>query len=272
MKNHLRVLSLALFTLPVCLNAATAQDMKQADQSAQEQNERSAELIPAGTIVPVTLNSNLRSDKSESGDAITATIMQDVPLGAGNTLRAGSKVTGHVIEAVTPGRGSDESRISFQFDRIHFGNETVPITASLRALASVMEVDAVLVPKSGGTEDYSGNWSLTQIGGDQVSYGQGGPVTLGSQAVATYTSPGVSAGGILPQALWLFSANAFGTYGFGHLQIARTGLTEPADEVTLTSNRKVLKVGKGSAMLLRVDSSKSEDAKARTTVSPAMAQ
>jgi hypothetical protein len=40
----------------------------------------------------------------------------------------------------------------------------------------------------------------------------------------------------------------------------------------LTSNRKVLKVGKGSAMLLRVDSSKSEDAKARTTVSPAMAQ
>ncbi|MGA6986983.1 MAG: hypothetical protein WBZ01_13090 [Terriglobales bacterium] len=261
MKSHLRVLSLALFTLPVCLNAATAQDMKQSYQSAQEQNERSAELIPAGTIVPVTLNSNLRSDKSETGAAITATIMQDVPLGAGNTLRAGSKVTGHVIEAVTPGRGSDGSRISFQFDQIHFGNETVPITASLRALASVMEVYAVQVPKSGGTEDYSGYWSSDRIGGDQVSYGLG-----------TYTSQGVSAGGMLPQALWLFSANAFGTYGFGNLQIAHTGLTEPADEVTLTSNRKVLKVGKGSAMLLRVDSSRSEDAKARTTISPAMAQ
>jgi hypothetical protein len=272
MKNHLRVISLALFTLPVCLNAATANDLKQAYQPAQEQNERSAELIPAGTIVPVTLNSSLRSDKSESGAAITATVMQDVPLVGGNTLRAGSKVTGHVIEAVTPGRGSDESRISFQFDRIHLGNQTVPITANLRALASVMEVDAAQVPKSGGAEDFSGDWSLVQIGGDQVSYGHGGPVMLGSRVVGKYTSQGVLTGDTHPQALWLFSANASGTYGFGDVQIAHSGLTEPADEVTLTSNRKVLKVGKGSAMLLRVDASKSEDAKARTTVSPAMAQ
>jgi hypothetical protein len=265
MKNHLRVLSLALYTLPVCLNAATAQDLKQAYQPAQEQNERSAELIPAGTIVPVTLNSTLRSDKSESGATITATVMQNVPLGAGNTLRAGSKVTGHVIEAVTPGRGSDESRVTFQFDRIHFGNQTVPITANLKALASVMEVDATQVPKSGGIEDYSGNWSLVPIGGDQVLYGQGSPGMQGFQT-------GVLAGDTRPQALWLFSANASGTYGFGDVQIAHSGLTEPADEVTLTSNRKVLKVGKGSAMLLRVDASKSEDATARTTVSPAMAQ
>jgi len=254
-----------LCTLPVCLNAATAQDMKQAYQPAQEQNARSAELIPAGTVVPVTLNSSLRSDKSQSGAAITATTMQDVPLGAGNTLRAGSKVTGHVIEAVTPGRGSDESKISFQFDQIHFGSQTVPITANLRALASVMEVDAAQVPKSGGEEDYSGSWSVVPIGGDQVSYGQGGPVMQGFQA-------GVLAGDTRPQALWLFSADASGTYGFGDLQIAQSGRTEPGGEVTLTSNRKVLKVGKGSAMLLRVDASKPEGAQARSTVSPAMAQ
>ncbi|MGB8918757.1 MAG: hypothetical protein WCC89_18025, partial [Candidatus Sulfotelmatobacter sp.] len=163
MKNHLKTLGLALCMLPIYLHAGTGEDVNQTYQ----------EPIPAGTILPVTLNSNLRSDKSASGAAITATLMVDVPLAAGKTLRAGSQLTGHVIEAVTPGRGSDEAKISFQFDDVRLQNRMIPITANLRALASVMEVDAAQVPKSGGAEDYSSNWNLVQIGGDQVSYGRG---------------------------------------------------------------------------------------------------
>jgi hypothetical protein len=267
MKNNLRMLSLALCMLPMYLHAGTEQDTKPAYQPAQEQNARSVEPIPAGTMIPVSLNSTLRSDKSASGAAITATVMQNVPLGAGKTLRAGSKVTGHVVEAITPGKGSDESRISFQFDQVRFGNRTVPITANLKALASVTEVDDAQVPKSGGIEDYSGSSSLVQIGGDQVSYGQGGPVMLGSKVVGEYTSRGVLSGDTRPQALWLFSANASGAYGFGDLQIIHSERTEPAGEVTLTSNRNVLKVGKGSAMLLRVDGSGPEPAQVRPSLS-----
>jgi hypothetical protein len=204
--------------------------------------------------------------------------MQDVPLGKGETLRKGSKVTGHVVEAITPGKGSDESKISFQFDRVRLGSLTVPITATLRAVASRSEVFAA-TPKPTSTE-YADN--QIEIGGDQISYGEGGPVMVGSQVVGKYTSQGVLAnvdqesgtpGGAMigddvrPQAFWLFSVNARGAYGFGDLTILRSGSTSPLGEVTLASNRKAVKVAKGSAMLLRVDGSGPEEAQAHTAVS-----
>jgi hypothetical protein len=65
MKNNLRMLGLALCMLPMSLVAETGEDVKQDYQ--QEKNARSAERIPAGSIIPVSLNSTLRSDKSGSG-------------------------------------------------------------------------------------------------------------------------------------------------------------------------------------------------------------
>ena len=274
MKNNLKMLGLALCMLPMYLHAGTGQDLKQADQPAQEQNAQS-ESIPAGTIIPVILNSTLRSDKSGSGDAITATIMQDVPLGTGETLRAGSKVAGHVVAAINPGKGSDEPRISFQFDQVRLGNRTIPITANLRAVASRTAVLAA-TPQLTSSE-YADN--QVQIGGDQISYGNDGQVMVGSQVVGKYTSQGVLAYGGQdlgtpcrgmiddndnPQAFWFFSVNACGAYGFGDLTILHSGRTEPLGEVTLTSNGKLVKVGKGSAMLLRVDDSRPEETQART--------
>src|SRR5208282_1032603 len=177
--------------------------------------------IPAGTILPVSLNSTLRSDKSGSGAAIIATVMQDVPLGKGETLRKGSKVTGHVVEAITPGKGSDESKISFQFDQLQLENQTIPITTTLRAVASR---SAVLAATPELTSSENADYTI-EIGGDQISYGEGEPVMAGSQVVGKYTSQGVLAnieqdsgtstggaivGDALPQAFWLFSVNARG--------------------------------------------------------------
>jgi hypothetical protein len=266
MKNTLKMLGLALCMLPMYLHAGTGQ------------NTRSTERIPAGTILPVSLNSALRSDKGGSGATIIATVMQDVPLGRGETLRKGSKVTGHVVEAITPGNGSDESKISFQFDQVRFGNQPLQITATLRAIASRTAVLAA-TPTKPSIDDPD---EEVEIGGDQISYGEGGPVMVGSQVVGRYTSQGVLAnvdqdsgapsGGMIdddarPQAFWLFSVNARGAYGFGDLTILQSGRTEPLGEVTLASNRKAVKVDKGSAMLLRVDGSGPEEAQARTTPS-----
>ena len=275
MRNNLRMLGLALCMLPMYLQAATGQDLKPAYQPAQGQTTRSAEPIPAGTILPVSLNTALRSDKSGSGTTIIATVMQDVPLGKGETLRKGSKVTGHVVEAVTPGKGSDESKISFQFDQLQLGNQTIPLTTNLRAVASRSAVLAATPELT--SPDYVDE--QIQIGGDQISYGEGGPVMVGGQVVGKYTSQGVLAnvdqnsgapsGGMIEdnarqQAFWLFSVNARGAYGFGDLTILQSGRTEPLGEVTLASNRKAVRVDKGSAMLLRVDGSGPESAQART--------
>jgi hypothetical protein len=254
MKNNLRMLSLAWCMLPMCLHAGTGEDFKQTYQAA--------ELIPAGTVLPITLNSTLRSDKSESGATITATVMQDVPLGAGKTLRRGSKVTGHVVETITPGEGSDESKISFQFDGLRFENRTVPITSNLRALASFMEVDAAQVPTTGEDGVSEAGWSLVKIGGDQMRISPDVGAECGGGNHANHTA----------QAFWLFSPDACGAYGFGEVQISRSGRTPPVGEVTLTSNGKAVKVGRGSAMLLRVDGSGPEEALDRTTRSRGTAQ
>jgi hypothetical protein len=276
MKNHLRMFGLALCMLP--MPAGTAQDLKPVYEPAQGQNTRSAEPVPAGTILPISLNTALRSDQSGSGTTIMATVMQDVPLGQGEILRKGSTLTGHVVEAITPGKGSDESRISFQFDQVRYGNLTIPITTTLRAIASRSAVSAA-TPELTSSE-YADN--TVEIGGDQISYGEGEPVLVGSQVVGKYTSQGVLAivdqdsgtptGGMIdgdarPQAFWLFSVNARGAYGFRDLTILQSGRTEPLGEVTLASNLKTLKVDKGSAMLLRVDGSGPEEAQARTTAS-----
>jgi len=275
MRNNLRMLGLALCVLPMYMQAATGQDLKPVYQSAQGQNTRSADPIPAGTILPVSLNTALRSDKSGSGTTIIATVMQDVPLGKGETLRKGSKVTGHVVEAIAPGKGSDESKISFQFDQLQLGNQTIPLTTNLRAVASRSAVLAATPELT--SPDYVDE--QIQIGGDQISYGEGGPVMVGEQVVGKYTSQGVLAnvdqnsgapsGGMIEdnarqQAFWLFSVNARGAYGFGDLTILQSGRTEPLGEVTLASNRKAVRVDKGSAMLLRVDGSGPESLQART--------
>ena len=275
MRNNLRMLGLALCVLPMYMQAATGQDLKPVYQSAQGQNTRSAEPIPAGTILPVSLNTALRSDKSGSGTTIIATVMQDVPLGKGETLRKGSKVTGHVVEAIAPGKGSDESKISFQFDQLQLGNQTIPLTTNLRAVASRSAVLAATPELT--SPDYVDE--QIQIGGDQISYGEGGPVMVGEQVVGKYTSQGVlvnvdqnsgaPSGGMIEdnarqQAFWLFSVNALGAYGFGDLTILQSGRTEPLGEVTLASNRKAVRVDKGSAMLLRVDGSGPESLQART--------
>jgi hypothetical protein len=279
MKNNLRMVGLVLCSLPMCLHARIGQGLKPASQPSQGQNTRSAEPIPAGTIIPVSLNSSLRSDKTGSGTTVTATVMQDVPLGSGEMLRRGSKLTGHVVDTIPSGIGSDEARISFRFERVQLGDRTVPITTNLRAVASHHAVlEASPQPSSSEVTD-----SEVEIGGDQISYGEGGPVMVGSQVVGKYTSHGVLANidqnlatpcGVTfdsnarPQAFWLFSVNACGSYGFGDLEILQSGRTEPLGEVTLASNRKVVKVDQGSAMLLRVDGSGHEDAQAQTTLSP----
>jgi hypothetical protein len=272
------MLGLTLCVLPMYLQAATGQDLKPVYQPAQGQSTRSAEPIPAGTILPVRLNTALRSDKIGSGTTIIATVMQDVALGKGETLRKGSKITGHVVEAITPGKGSDESKISFQFDQLQLRSQTIPLSTSLRAVASTSAVLAATPELT--SPDYADN--QIQIGGDQISYGEDVPVMVGSQIVGKYTSQGVLAnvnqdsgtpsGGTIednarPQAFWLFSVNARGAYGFRDLTILQSGRTEPLGEVTLASNRKAVKVEKGSAMLLRVEGSGPESVQARTIAS-----
>lgn len=229
-------------------------------------------LIPSGTILPVHLNSTLSSSKCKPGQIITGRLMQNVPLASGAKIRAGSKLIGHIVE-VTPATNGSQARISLQFDKLSSSNQTTSITTNLRAIAGFSEVRDAETPTSapGEGDDF---YSLTtvQVGGDVV-YGVGGPVTTADDSSHFVGREGVDGvlgqvrakegtrcrgpidGNNSPQALWVFSSDACGTYGLEHLSIAHAGRTDPAGVIVLASNNGKLKVSAGAGLLLRVTAS-----------------
>ena len=226
--------------------------------------------IPVGTILPIRLNSTISTAKSKPGELITGRIMQDVPLPQSGKIRAGSKLIGHIVE-VTPAMGNVNARISLQFDKLISSNQTLSLTTNLRAIAGFMDVAEAKIPPIGpGEGDVYGWLTTVQIGGDVV-YGHGGMVYspgYSNGAVGKSVDGGVLAhvtagqgtscrgpidGNDSPQALWVFSSNACGTYGLPHVNISHFGRNNPVGVIELSSDTSKVDVPSGAGMLLRVD-------------------
>ena len=63
---------------------------------------------------------------------------------------------------------------------------------------------------------------------------------------------GAIEGNDTPQALWVFSSDACGTYGLEHIRIAHAGRTDPTAVIVLTSDSGNIKIAGGAGMLLRI--------------------
>ncbi len=230
-----------------------------------------AQEIPAGTIVPVMLRTTLDARKTRVGQKIEARVMQDVPLSAQTRIRAGARLIGHVVEVTRPSATSG-SRIVMSFDRLKIDRTEVPVTTSLRSLASMMEVFEAQLPTN-AIDDYGttpSDWVTVQIGGDVVYRGAGivmfdsqvlGKATIGGDVTAKLIASreggcrGAVADNDREQALWLFSPSACGAYGFEDLKIAHAGRQDPVGDIILTSDKNVHVPG-GSGLLLRVTTSR----------------
>lgn len=229
--------------------------------------------IPPGTILPIRLNSTISSAKSKRGQVITGRIMQDVPLSSRVRIRAGTKVTGHIVERI-PASSGTQARISLQFDRIVSSRQTTSITTNLRAIAGFMRIAEAQIPPTAPGESDVYRWLTTvQVGGDVV-YGEGGPVTSGDnpdQIVGKKVNDGVLGqtkaregtecrgaidGNDRPQALWVFSSDACGTYGLDLISVAHAGRTDPVGVIVLASDSGNFKIVGGAGMLLRVNANR----------------
>jgi hypothetical protein len=222
--------------------------------------------IPVGTVLPVQLNSSLRSDKARVGEQISARIMQDVPLPDGRKIHAGAKVIGHIVSA-SPAVNGMMADLSFRFDMLAMGKQRVAMMTNLRALATMMDVSEAQIPESrpdrGTSED---EWTTDQIGGEVVY--RGGVVAHGSNVVGNSvlgsgvlvhlsSRPGTKCRGDLAgndqmQALWVFSSDACGLYDLPNLNLSHAGRTDPVGQITLHSNKGKVTIRGGSGMLLRV--------------------
>jgi hypothetical protein len=221
--------------------------------------------VPPGTILPVRLNESLSSSKSQPGQRIIARIMQDVPLANGGRIREGSKVIGHVVGVSSPADGNGD-KVSLQFDKLVSSGRTIPIRTNLRAVAGFMAVMEAETPTDGPV---SSPIATTQVGGD-TAYTGGGDVTSRNTVVVgksvndgvlgqlhTGSRQGKECRGAVddnnsPQAMWVFSSDACGTYGLSEIRVAHAGKTQPVGVIVLVSEKGQLKLPGGAGMLLRV--------------------
>lgn len=233
---------------------------------AQAQDTATAAAVPPGTILPVRLNSSLSSSKTKPGQIITARIMQDVPLANGEKIREGSKVIGHVVDVSSPAN-ADTEQISLHFDALISSGRIIPIRTILRAVAGFVAVMQAGVPTDGPV---SLPIATTQVGGD-TAFTSGGQVDTADGAVVGKSvndgvldqarpdnrqgrdCPGVVGSNKSPQAMWVFSSDACGTYGLSNVRIEHAGKTEPLGVIVLTSEKGELKLPSDAGMLLRVE-------------------
>jgi hypothetical protein len=226
--------------------------------------------IPPGTMIPVVLNHSLDTKKSKPGQVVTADVMQEIPLDKGAKIKAGARVIGEVV-AVTPASGASSATMTLRFDRIKTGGQVAIIRTDLRALASPLDVSHAERPNPGDDKLPPWFWTTEQIGGDMV-YRGGGPVASGVKTVGTpvpggvlarvTSSPGDSCqpGNDRPQALWVFSHDVCGVYGF-EAEITHASRTNSVGRIVITSKEGNLKFRAGTGLLLQVigDGSQTSD-------------
>ncbi len=228
-----------------------------------------AQRIPAGTTLPVMLNSPLDTKKNKPGEKVSARIMQDIPLPDGTRIPAGTGIVGHILQ-VNRSTATSGSRLVLKFDQLVMHGHFISLTTSLRVIASMMDVYEAQIPTN-AWDDYGtsyNDWNTVQVGGDAVYRGNGqviaadnqvlGRATIGGDVTAKLTAVpdrgcrGAIHGNDRAQALWIFSTSACGAYGFRDLKIAHAGRSDPIGEIVLESSSNV-QVSGGSGLLLRVD-------------------
>ena len=221
--------------------------------------------VPPGTILPVRLDGTLDIGSLHPQERIEARIGQEVPLPNKEKISLRSQV----FATVTSVNKSDDGTVSvsLKFDQLENKNQSLAITASLRALASYQAVRNAQMSLTGADAGTPTGWATTvQIGGD-IRFGDGGKVrnrqkqTVGKGVIGgvlVHIAPNAAAGceGADPannrlQATWVFSADACGVYDLKNVKIAHDGGSDPMGVVTLEFAKEDMKLESGAGFLLR---------------------
>ena len=87
-------------------------------------------VLPAGTALPLVLETEVASDTSQVGDPVVAALADDVSVAGRVILPAGTRVAGRVTVATQSGRVKGRARLAIEFDEVHDGGSSYRIDAT----------------------------------------------------------------------------------------------------------------------------------------------
>lgn len=112
--------------------------------------------IPAGTTLPIVLDSYIASDSSRIEDTVRAKTRSAIRVGGDVAIPAGSTLVGHVTSVQRSGRVKGRARIAVRFDQLIVAGTgervTISTSAFARQAAATKARDArtIGIPAAGG--------------------------------------------------------------------------------------------------------------------------
>jgi hypothetical protein len=112
--------------------------------------------VPAGTVLPIVLDSYVASDTSRIEDTVQAHVRRAIVVDGVTVIPAGSPIVGHVTSATRAGRVKGRGRVAFRFNRLSAGDPTQRLTISTSSVArqapATKKKDAatIALPAAGG--------------------------------------------------------------------------------------------------------------------------
>ena len=95
--------------------------------------------IPAGTVLPVELQTAVASDTSNIEDPVRATLRRAIVVNGAQALPAGTAVLGHVTAADRSARVKGRARIAFRFTRLDPPGEAERVTIRTGVISRLAE-------------------------------------------------------------------------------------------------------------------------------------
>jgi hypothetical protein len=135
--------------------AAPAASASPAAVEAAEAPPRYREVrIPAGTLLQVTTESSVASDRSRVEDPVRARLRAPVRVNGVTAIPAGAKLRGTVVDAARSGKVKGRARVAFRFESITVAGEAYDISTSTvtRIAPATKKQDAAKIgmPAAGG--------------------------------------------------------------------------------------------------------------------------
>ena len=110
--------------------------------------------IPAGTLLPIVLDTAVASDTSSVEDQVRAHLRRAVPVAGAEALPAGTSLDGVVVAAERPGKVKGRARVAFRLTSLRLHDERVDVRTSIvsRRAPATKKQDAakIGIPAAGG--------------------------------------------------------------------------------------------------------------------------